>query len=108
MGKKFTNEQKISICKEFTESNSSQREFVKIKNISMSSLNRWLSKFRDKKISNHADKAQKFTSISVENNITKLEPIQIVLNSGIKLNLPPNFCNKSLELILCLLGIKNA
>ena len=94
MGKHFSQEQIKEIYKEFLNSGKTKAGFCKERQISESTLYKWQRLLEYPNSSNTA--ALKEISIThPSGKITKprkkLEPMQMVLVSGVKINIPPNF-----------------
>ena len=106
MGKLFSPAQAKAIYKEFLNSGKTKTDFCKEKKIGKSTLYKWQQQL--------GESVSAKTALLKEILITKpskiaeplgnLEPIQIILVNGTKINVPPNFCNPSLKLILQNLG----
>lgn len=109
MGKHVSESIKKLICKEYLSSGSTQKDFCVSKQITLSSLQRWLSNYGDKSPEAKSPPLQQL-KIKANTNVNSkvLNPIQVVLTSGIKINLPPNYCNHSLKSIISILGGANA
>lgn len=111
MRKTYSNTEARQLYNEFISSGKLKQIFCKEKKIGATTLYRWEKKFGAcPKLKNHPDsKSTTLKEISITNSIAnrsnaRHEPIQIILLNGIKINIPPNFCKLSLEIILNNLG----
>ena len=95
----FSIEEKQALCQEFLKSGLSQVKFTASKGLGNSTLTRWLNDLGYKIRKKQVAETSKLQQIKVSKP-QPITPIQIILNNGTKINLPPNFCTDSLKSII--------
>ncbi len=106
MAKQYSKQQRERLCDEFMQSGETREQFTKSKNIGLSTLWRWLSERKETRDSGKQRLSGPIQLVKVSSS--RQEPIQIVLVSGIKINVPTHFCKESLAHVFSLLGEDNA
>ena len=102
MNNRFSRKDKQLICEEFSTSRQTMQDYCKKKQIGLSTLNRWMRELGYKRNKNKKSSLAR-VKIDTPTNLA-LNPIQMILSNGIKINLPPNFCKDSLKIILTSAG----
>ena len=103
MRKSFSQVQAKAIYKEFLNSGQTKVDFCKDRKISESTLYKWQRQLDSANSSNTTPLKEIFITppdSKIAKPRKKLEPMQMVLVNGVKINIPPNFCISSLKLIL--------